>query len=164
MFLPELINETEQNRVRLTDTLIAFVKTDTILFAFNKECADSYLPFVTAVNNILNTAFVLTSGLDVAAVNFEQDDNLRAYSDNLPIKKFALLYLVATKVRSVLLSVLFLEKKIDVSELFNIAFYEKLYQQRKWGKTEEAEVFDKQIIEELVKLEQLRDEKSLLED
>lgn len=161
MFTVELFKDIEQNRVRLTDTLLLFIKTDTILFAFNEECEKCFMMFLSAANGVLNTAFVLTKGLDVAEVNQRQDTVVRAYLDSLSVQKFSLVYLVATKVRSVLLSVLFAEGKIDSGELLNTAFFEELWQQKKWGETAEATERYRCIKEEFMKLEVLRDGKSL---
>ncbi len=164
MFSEKILKEIEQSRVRLTDTLIAFIKTDTILFAFDEKCADFYTPYVTAANKILNTVFVLTIGLEVAAVNFEQDAGLQAYLKRLPVYKFAVLYLAAIKVRSVLLGVLFAEGKISAEQLFSAGFYEELWQQSKWGAIAETDEQHKNIRNELAQLERLRNEKSLSEN
>ena len=161
MFSEELVKEIEQNRVRLTDTLLVFIKTDTILFAFNEECENCFNRFLSAANKVLNTVFVLTTGLEVAEVNLTQDNVVRNYLDSLSIQKFVLVYWVATQVRSVLLSVLFVEKHINSEQLLNTAFFEELWQQKKWGETAEAEERYCHIRDKLRELEVLRDGKSL---
>lgn len=161
MFSAEVFKEIEQNRVPLTDTLLVFIKTDTILFAFNEECEDCFKCFLSAANGVLNTAFILTKGLDIAEVNQTQDNTVRAYLDSLSAQRFALVYLVATQVRSVLLAVLFAEGKIDSDELLNTAFFEELWQQKKWGETAETTERYRCIKEELTKLKVLRDGTSL---
>lgn len=164
MRLKNIIREIEQNRVRLTDTLIAFVKTDTVLFAFDKQCADYFLLVVKTANKILNTVFVISTGFEIAESNLKQDNNVRAYLEKLPIWKFALLYLAAVQGRSVLSGVLFVEGELNADEFFEVAFYEELCQQEKWGRTAETKERYKLIKAELSELEQLRDEKSLFEN
>lgn len=164
MQLQNIIREIEQNRVRLTDTLIAFVKTDTVLFAFDKQCADYFSPFAKAANTVLNTVFTVSMGLEIAESNLKQDGHMQVYLEKLPMWKFALLYLAAVQGRSVLLGVLFAEGKVNVDEFFKTAFYEELYQQGKWGTTAETEKKYELIKTELSELEQLRDEKSLFEN
>lgn len=161
MFSVELIREIEQNRVRLTDTLLLFVKTDTILFAFNEECEDCFIRFVSVANEVLNTAFILTRGIEIAEVNQEQDKMVRVYLEGLSVQKFALVYLAAIKVRSVLLGVLFAEGQINSDEVLNTAFFEELWQQKKWGDMAEIKERHNTIKNELLKLENLRDAKSL---
>lgn len=164
MRLKNIIREIEQNRVRLTDTLIAFVKTDTVLFVFDKQCADYFLPVVKTANKILNTVFVISTEFEIAESNLKQDNNVRTYLEKLPIWKFALLYLAAVQGRSVLSGVLFVEGKLNADEFFEVAFYEELCQQEKWGRTAETEERYKLIKAELSELEQLRDEKRLFEN
>ena len=161
MFSSELIQEMEQNRVRLTGTLILYVKTDTVLFAFNEECKKCFMPILTAANKVLNTVFILTQGLDVADVNFKQDDNVREYLNRLSIQQFALVCLTAVEIRSVLLAILFAAGMIGYEKVWEIAFYEELWQQRKWGQTAEAQEKNNNIREMLAKLELLRDGKGL---
>lgn len=164
MLFEQIYKKVEQNRVRLTDTLIAFIETDAILFAFNEECMADYQSFVLKANKVLNTAFILTNGLDVVEVNSQQGDIVRAYFDALSVQKFTLLYLVATKVRSVLLGVLFAESLIDWGQLFDVAYYEELWQQKKWGVlAEETEKYNA-IKNDLMELERARDEICLFEN
>ncbi len=164
MISERILEKTALNRVRLTDTLIAFVKTDTILFAFDSECMGYYKQFVMAANNVLNTVFMTTVGLEIAEVNLRQDSAVRSYFDALPVRKFTLLYLAAIKTRSVLLGVLFAEKMIDCTQLFEAAYYEELWQQKKWGMTTEAEERHNAVIKELQELERARDEIGISED
>lgn len=164
MISEQMYSETAQNRGRLTDTLIAFIKTDAMLFAFNDECLQDYQSIVAKANEVLNTAFTITTGLNIAEANFQQDNTLKAYLNNLSVKRFTLLYLAAIKVRSVLLGILFTEHLIAGDQFFKIAYYEELWQQNKWGTTSEAEERHQLIKKDLAELERVRNEIGLLEN
>lgn len=164
MVLDDILIEVEENRERLTNTLLVFAETDTVLFPFNEACRDCFNSVVLSANKILNSSFVLTLGLDVPVCNLKQKDKLRIYLDSLSLFRFVLLYLVAVEVRSVLLGILFVEQEISVNELLNTAFFEEMYQQNKWGETDESTERYNTIKVKLTELEKLGNENSLYEN
>ncbi len=155
MLISKILPEITQNRQSLTKALLSFVQTDTILFAFNEECRQKFTPFVAKANIILNSTFTITKTLDIPTANQKQNGKLLPYFEQLSCQKFATLYLTATETRSVLLSILFTENVININTLLQTAFFEELYQQNLWGKTDETEKKYTLIKEKLTEIEHL---------
>lgn len=127
-----------ENRLILTNILLEFVKTDTLLFAFNKECLECFSSMVMKANGVLGTTFVSGCDLKPAECNSLQGDKICEYLQKLPDHIFMGVYFMAREVRSVLLAILFIEKMISKKQVLHIAFYEERYQQKQWGITQEA--------------------------
>ncbi len=164
MDFEQILKEIKQDRSRLTEVLLNFVQTDTILFAFDEECQSCFNAKILQVNEILNTAFRSSLFLDVLPCNVVQKDKVCSYLNTLSYGMFMLLYLVATEVRSVLLGVLFIEKKIAIEEILNTSFYEELYEQEKWGEAENLATKYEAVKGVLQELEIYRDENVLFEN
>lgn len=152
-----------QNKLQITETLLEFVKTDTLLFAFNKECLGYFSSLVAKANGILGTTFVSTCDLEPPACNLEQGDKLRLYLSALSFQKFLVLYFTAVEVRSVLLGVLLTERVLNAEEVLNAAFHEERYQQSIWGASDKDVYHYKVAAQRVKELEKLRDDDSLSE-
>lgn len=153
--------EIAQNRLQITETLLEFVKTDTLLFAFDEKCFCYFSSLVAKANEILGTAFSVTRELDVPVCNLEQGEKLRCYISTLPFQKFLVLHLTSLEVRSVLLGVLLAEKVFSAEEVLKAAFYEEHFEQRVWGTTEEHILRYNTIAERVKELEKIRDDDSI---
>ncbi|MCM1322599.1 MAG: hypothetical protein NC218_00240 [Acetobacter sp.] len=163
--MPDIVQaKIAENRVNLTNILLEFVKTDTILYAFNDECLACFSSEVEKANRILGTAFISSCALETVDCNCAQGEAIREYLKKLSNHKFIILYLLAVEFRSVLLSILFVERMINREQLLQIAFYEERYQQKQWGTTKEMYHKYKVIDEWLTELEKMRDENNLFEN
>lgn len=114
----------------LVNRLVSFASTDTILFLPDSAEARKA---VTIANQILQTKFVISEGIEVLGVNSLQDNQVKQYLEHVSFNKLALVYLTATELRSVLLGILFAEGKVSIESAFACAFYEELSQQHCWG-------------------------------
>lgn len=161
-----LVEQICTKRKELESTLCAFALTDTLLFwpednSFKESDKTTLVSSLLSANTLLKTSYEATNGLAVKRVNEAQAGKLQAYLQCVADDKFAVLYLAATEVRSVLLAVLFAEGKLNAEEVFRQAFFEELNQQEKWGKDEETRRRHAEILEKLKTLEAFRDERSL---
>jgi len=148
----------QKQRDELISKLVSFVAGDTILFLPKASGCDEK---VKSANEILGSRFERTDGIAVLPENLLYGDNIKAYMDSCSVKKQTFIYLVATELRSVLSGVLMAEKKISLEEAFNLAFYEELGQQKKWGIMPEAEEKHQAVKTQLQALEQWFDERSV---
>lgn len=161
-----LIEQISAKREELESSLCAFALTDTLLFwpedgSFKESYKTTLVSSLLSVNALLKTSYEATNGLDIKRNNEIQVEKLQAYLRRLADDKFAVLYLAATEVRSVLLAVLFAEEKLNAEEVLKQAFFEELSQQEKWGKDEETHRRHIDILKKLKILEAFRDERSL---
>ena len=154
-----------ENKQKVLDTLCHFVLTDTILFCENcscfKEVKQELEAKLTCVNKLLGTAYVMTDGLTIQSENYSQREKILNYFFECSDIKLTVLYMVALKLRSVLLGVLFVEEKVSAKECFDLALYEELKQQKQWGCDEEQKLVQQKLSEELGELERLVHERSL---
>jgi chaperone required for assembly of F1-ATPase len=136
-----VINEIKQKREEFCKILVSFVLTDSILFVekdlLNQDCGKSIIDAVNVANGILNTEYEISNGVDVLPINQLQSEKIEKYLKSISLEKFCVIYLVAIELRSVLLGVLFVEEKFDVNKIFELAFFEELYEQIKWGVVDE---------------------------
>lgn len=131
-----IIAVAEKQKSELIERLVSFVCHDTILYLPENENAKKYLRLA---NNLLNTDFQMCQAFTTAEINVLQKDKMVKYLAGLNSSKFAGLYIFATELRSVLLAILFTEKKLSVDEAFICSFTEEIEEQKKWGILEEIE-------------------------
>lgn len=154
----KILSSTLVKRDELIKRLVSFVCYDTLLYLGEDKVALAKIP---EVNKILCTNFVCSKGINVADENIKQQDNVLNYLQGCSLEKNLFIYLAATEVRSVLLAILFVEKKISAEDVFSLAFAEELGQQKEWGKTTEVCLRHQQVIDRLKELEQVLNERSL---
>lgn len=147
-----------EQRSEFIDKLVSFVAQDTILFLDDCKGASEK---IKEVNQLLGTNFLICEGIEVKEQNLIERDKVAVYLNSISLEKAALIYLVATEIRSVLSAILFAEVKISATDLFNLTFYEELEQQKVWGITDEIVYRHSQIKERLSYLEKVRNERSL---
>ena len=133
--IEDIIAKTEKQKNELIERLVSFVCHDTILYLPEYSAAKKYL---CTVNAFLNTDFQMCEAFTTAEINFLQKNKLTDYLDKLSACKLAGLYISATELRSVLLGILLVEKKLDVDEAFACGFAEEIEEQKKWGQIEET--------------------------
>lgn len=160
-----VIRDIEKKRQELTKLLVSFVLTDSILYISNElkkgECYNNIVRVISLVNNFLDTSYQISDGIDVLDINKEQSEKLEKYLESISIEKFCVIYIIATEVRSVFLGVLFVEQKIDTEEVFDLAFFEELYEQNKWGIVEDIRVKHDIIKSRIIKIKEFCVERGL---
>lgn len=159
--------EASLQKDELVCKLGSFVMCDSLLFV-SKETPDDWREriekAVAEANAVFKTSFVITDKLEVPCSNLEQKKAFLRYFETCCDDKAAYIYLVATELRSVLAAVLAVERKISLAEAFELAFYEEICQQKKWGLTEEAESRQREIKNKLQELERAGYERGLFKD
>lgn len=166
--LKEIVCLVGKQRDEIVCRLLDFSATDTILYL--EDCVDDEQILsrvkraISFANEILQTQFEEVQGFEVLAKNLAQKEQLQRFLEQLDDASLAMLYLVATELRSVLLGVLFLYHVFSVHEMFNIAFAEELYEQSKWGRDEDTLHRHAQILENLKRWEKFCDERSLFKN
>lgn len=148
--------------------LLNFSATDTILYlsscVSNEEILTSLDRMIDSVNRILLTKFEEVEGLEVSEVNLAQKKQLRSFLDRLDDETLAIVYLIATELKSVLLGCLFLYRIFSVKDIFNLAFAEELEEQSKWGCDDCIRQRHTEILGKLISWEKFCDERSLFKN
>lgn len=130
-FMQSVVNA---QKSELVERLVSFVCGDTILYLPDNLLAEQCLK---EANNLFGASFQMCRNFDTADINIKEKDKVFSYLNNLAKMKLAGLYLYATELRSVLLGVLLIEKKINLDDAFSCSFAEELTEQEKWGKLDE---------------------------
>ena len=152
-------NISDEQKDELIKQLVSFVPTDTLLFL---PVADEKVQkTLQTVNTFFNTEYVLSCGIEVLPQNVKQGEKVEQYLKSISGADIAFIYLAGKELRSVLLAVLLGTKKLKLQQAFDLAFYEELYQQRDWGKTEEIVKRQQNIFEKLVRLCEQYDKRSV---
>ena len=166
--IQEVICSIHERRGEIVLRLLEFSATDTILYL--KECISDKHTLnclkraIYLVNDFLQTKFEEVSGLEVSVVNLAQKEQLRTFLNKLDDVSLAVVYLVATELRSVLLGCLFLCRVFSVKDIFNLAFAEELEEQDKWGCDDCIRQKHTEILEKLMSWEKFCNERSLFKN
>lgn len=166
--MQEIICSVHEHRNEIVLRLLEFSATDTILYLkeciSNEKTLNSLKCAICFANDFLQTKFEEVSGLEVSATNLAQKELLREFLNKLDDVSLAVVYLVATELRSVLLGCLFLCRVFSVKDMFNLAFAEELEEQDKWGCDDCIRQQHAEILEKLMFLEKFCDERSLFKN
>ena len=152
-------NVSDEQKDELIKQLASFVPTDTLLFLPSVD--EKVQKTLHTVNAFLNTEYVVSCGIEVLPENVKQGGRVERYLKSISGADVAFIYLAGKELRSVLLAVLLREKKLDLQQVFDLAFYEELCQQRYWGKTEEIVKRQQNVFEKLVRLCEQYDKRSV---
>jgi len=142
----------------LINQLVSFALTDTLLFLPNDKTVISALQ---SLNDVLNTVYVLSQGIEVLPQNVQQNNRVKQYLEKLSSDDVVFVYQVGKQLRSVLLAILLRNKILNLRQVFDLAFYEELCQQKDWGKTEEIVKRQNDIWEKLTELCEQYDKRSI---
>lgn len=156
--LEDIFTKLEKQKSELVKRLVSFVMTDTILFLPESLEAKNCL---VLVNEVLKTDFIMNKGLEISKKDSLQVPVVEDYLKKSSKRKVAYIYLAAIELRSVLLSVLLAEGKINNKEAFDCAFFEELTEQKKWGTMPESLQQQQAIQSRLNELESFIDAGSL---
>lgn len=142
----------------LIKQLVSFVPTDTLLYLPRDEVVEKT---ICAVNYLLGTVYVLSDGIDVSKHNLQQGQKIEQYLLGLSADEVVFVYQTGQELHSVLLAIMVLERQLDMQKAFELAFYEELKQQEKWGKVEEIITRQKSVLLRLEQLDRLYDKRSV---
>lgn len=140
--LNKAITEINGYKDEIIDKLVEFSKTDLILFWDRKT--DLYLlqekewrPILTWVEKELNVELKISNNLDVPE-NVGLQEVLRKILFNMSDKELVCCYAAALNMRSVLLALAFVKRKLKAEDVWKLSYLEELWQNNLWGVDEEA--------------------------
>lgn len=163
----EIVHLVAMKKPELVSVLASFAATDTILYLgqlSDENVKKKAEQAIGCANGIMHTQFVATCSLGVEKENLIQQRKAEIYLQGLDDEIFAVLYLVATELRSVLIGTLFVNQKITAQEAFQLTFAEELEQQRRWGKDDVVKLRQKDIMDKLTELEAIINAGSLFKN
>lgn len=142
-YLERAAAEIGKSRKDVIDRLVVFSQTDMLLFwghekGLIERQEKVWGPILKWVNEEVNVKFVKTQNLDVPE-NKASGEKLRDYLNSFSDKELAAFYVAALNMKSVLLAIALVKKRINVDEAFQAAYLDELWQAESWGVEEEAE-------------------------
>ncbi|MBQ8631821.1 MAG: hypothetical protein IJ479_08925 [Alphaproteobacteria bacterium] len=156
-YLNKAAAEIGKSRKEVIDRLVVFSQTDMLLFwGHEKDLIERqekvWGPILQWANNEINVEFVKTQGLDVPE-NKASGEKLRDYLNSFSDKELAAFYVAALNMKSVLLAIALVKKRLSAEEAFNAAFLDELWQAESWGVEKEAEKRRSELKKELHEVE-----------
>lgn len=156
-YLNKAAAEIGKSRKEVIDRLVVFSQTDMLLFwGHEKDLIERqekvWGPILQWANNEINVEFVKTQGLDVPE-NKASGEKLRDYLNSFSDKELAAFYVAALNMKSVLLAIALVKKRLSAEEAFNAAFLDELWQAESWGVEKEAEKRRTELKKELHEIE-----------
>lgn len=161
------VQEAAKMKQELVSLLVPFAATDTLLYlsdVSNEKTQKEVDDAIKSANGIMGTKFVPVLGLEVCRQNIEQQEIVWQYLEKTDDYRFAVVYLAATELRSVLAGVLLANRVLSADDVFQLAFAEELAQQERWGKDEEIKKRQQAIKQKIIELEKVCHERSLFEN
>lgn len=161
------VQEAAKMKQELVSLLVPFAATDTLLYlsgVLNEKMQKEVDDAIKSANEIMGTKFVPVLGLEVCRQNIEQQEIVRRYLEKTDDYRFAVVYLAATELRSVLAGVLLANRVLSADDVFQLTFAEELAQQERWGKDEEIKKRQQDIKQRIIELEKVCHERSLFEN
>ena len=146
----EIVNQIVEKREYFEQKILEFLLCDTMLFCSeNEEINSLYGKQISKViddfNKMLGVDYKLSRGFDVDDGNKTHQDVVGKYLSQTKGDFLSCIYMIATELRSVMLAVLLMNKKISVDESVELAFYEENFQQKQWGNIQELADKNNQI-------------------
>mgnify|MGYP001133532183 CR=1 FL=1 len=156
-YLNKAATEIGKSRKEVIDRLVVFSQTDMLLFwGHEKDLIERqekvWGPILQWANNEINVEFVKTQGLDVPE-NKASGEKLKDYLNSFSDKELAAFYVAALNMKSVLLAIALVKKRLSADEAFNAAFLDELWQAESWGVEKEAEKRRIELKKELHEIE-----------
>lgn len=156
-YLNKAATEIGKSRKEVIDRLVVFSQTDMLLFwGHEKDLIERqekvWGPILQWANNEINVEFVKTQGLDVPE-NKASGEKLKDYLNSFSDKELAAFYVAALNMKSVLLAIALVKKRLSADEAFNAAFLDELWQAESWGVEKEAEKRRVELKKELHEIE-----------
>lgn len=156
-YLNKAAAEIGKSRKEVIDRLVVFSQTDLLLFwGHEKDLIERqekiWGPILQWANNEINVKFEKTQGLDVPE-NKASGEKLKDYLNSFSDKELAAFYVAALNMKSVLLAIALVKKRLSADEAFNAAFLDELWQAESWGVEKEAEKRRAELKKELHEIE-----------
>ncbi len=151
--------EIKEYRSEVIEKLVEFSFTDVILFwSANDDIkslqTEKWLPVLKWLNNRFKITLKETDGLTPPPQNENNRAGFTEILKKMSLKTLTAYYLAAVRLKSPLLALALVEKKITASEAFELAYLEELYQSKSWGVDEEAEQGRQCVKNELLEIEE----------
>ena len=151
--------EIKEHRSEVIEKLVEFSFTDVILFwSANDDVksmqTEKWLPVLKWLNNRFKITLKETNGLTPPPQNENNRAGFKEILEKMSLKTLTAYYLAAVRLKSPLLALALVEKKITASEAFELAYLEELYQSKSWGVDEEAEQGRQCVKNELLEIEE----------
>ena len=151
--------EIKEHRSEVIEPLVEFSFTDVILFwSANDDIkslqTEKWLPVLKWLNNRFKITLKETDGLTPPPQNENNRAGFTEILEKMSLKTLTTYYLAAVRLKSPLLALALVEKKITASEAFELAYLEELYQSKSWGVDEEAEQGRQCVKNELLEIEE----------
>lgn len=142
--LEQAVADIEKYRPEIIDKLMKYTATDMLLFwgtdrELIAEQEKHWQPLLKWAEKEFNGEFKKTHGLDVSEDNQQSGYRLKAFLESLNDRELAAYYLAALNMRSVLLAAALVKKQITAEQAYEAAYLEQLFQEKKWGKDDEAD-------------------------
>lgn len=158
LYLEKTAKEIGKNREEVVNRLVRFALTDMLLFwGQNKDLVEKqekiWGPLLEWASYELNTKFIKTQGLDVPEQEKTSGHRLKLFLESLSDKELAAFYVAALNMKSVLLAIALVKKRLSAEEAFNAAFLDELWQAESWGVEKEAEKRRSELKKELHEVE-----------
>ena len=157
-YLEKATQEIAKERDAVIERLVAFSQTDMLLFwGSDAELVARqekvWAPLLKWGASELKTTVKPTNTLDVTGENKNLSAVLSAYLHSFSDRELAAFYVAALNMKSVLLAIALVKKRLNAREAFEAAYLEELWQAEKWGVEEEAENRRHEMLKELQDVE-----------
>lgn len=156
-YLKKAAVEIGKNRTEIIDRLVKLSQTDMLLFWGQEkdlivQQEKVWGPLLEWANKEINVDFVKTQSLEVPE-NQTSGEKLKNYLSSFSDKELAAFYLAALNMKSVLLAIALVKKRLNAEQAFKAAFLEELWQAENWGMESEAEKRRGELKKELQEIE-----------
>ncbi len=141
--LNEALRDVKQHREEIINRLVQYAETDLLLFwGTDKElkCRQEkvWAPIIYWANEAIKSEFRHTESFDIPEECRTSACQLKVFMESLSDKELTAFYSAALNMKSVLLAMAMIKRKINAEEAFHAAFLDELWQNEKWGADEEA--------------------------
>ena len=149
--------ELDNNREHMQKQLNTFADTDLLFFFSDKPelfvvQQQKWLPILEWAEDILKIKLNITQDLAVPD-NSAIHQALSKVFLSLNDREFCCWYAASLNLRSVLLGLAFVKRRITAKEAFNLAYLEELWQNERWGEDEQAVSFRQDKLDEMSEIE-----------
>ncbi len=140
--LEKAILELPQNQKKMRQQLLDFFDTDLLFFFSDKpelylRQKQEWQPILDWIEELWLIKPNFTQSLDVPD-NTKLKDKLPMMFDKMNSKEFCCWYAASLNLRSILLGLALVLRKIDAKQAANLAAIEEIWQNEQWGEDKEA--------------------------
>ncbi len=137
-----IIEEIKPNRPRLTETLLKYSQTDTLLFFSDnqqlfEEQRQKWNPFLKWYEQFLQAEVKPTQSLKPDEKNLKILPKLEKFFEQMSDEDFAKTYYLTCNMRSVCLGLAVVCGSFDLEKVLEAAFLEEIWQSKEWGEDNE---------------------------